>query len=330
MSSSPPAAQDRAQPSTVVTLFACPKAFHGHIGVIQRNSLASWVRLGSQVEILLLGQEDGLAQAAGDFGVRHLSHIARNEMGTPLLDSVFDLAQREARGRLMCYANADILFLDDFLPAVQRVAEKFERFLVVGGRWDLDVDRMDYGPGWVDALRDRLGREGRPHGPKGSDYFVFPRGVFTDIPPFALGRAGWDNWMIYAGRAAHMPVIDGSQSITVIHQDHDYAHLPGGKPHYRLPESAGNVRLAGGREMIFTPRDADWELDGSGLCHRRWDSPGRVRGLEIALIARFGSGIPARLARMGLHPATTVSYYWRALARRLGRARAEEWPGEDS
>ena len=41
---------------------------------------------------------------------------------------------------------------------------------------------------------------GRLHPPGGSDYFIFPRNCFTKIPNFAIGRAGWDNWMFYHAR----------------------------------------------------------------------------------------------------------------------------------
>jgi len=26
------------------------------------------------------------------------------------------------------------------------------------------------------------------------DYFVYPKGIMGDIPPFAVGRPGWDIW----------------------------------------------------------------------------------------------------------------------------------------
>lgn len=314
----------------MLTIFTAPKPFAGHIGLIQRNAIRSWLALGRDVQVLLVGDEAGMAANAEGLGVEHVSMVERNHDGTPLVSSIFAQARERARHAVLCYANADIIFLDDLLTSVRRVADRFEGFVIVGQRWDLTVDReLDFDSAGSDSLRARLTVDGRRHQPAGSDYFVFPRDQFTHLPAFALGRAGWDNWMIYAGRAAHIPVIDGSRAITVIHQDHDYAHLPGGEPHYRLPESAANVRLAGGREMIFTLRDANWELDGSGLRRRRWDSPGWVRGLEVALIARFGPGRWARLARLCLHPATTVSYYWRALARRLGRARGDDVAGED-
>jgi hypothetical protein len=41
----------------MLTIFSVPKAFLGHIGVIQRNALVSWMRLGEEVQVILLGND---------------------------------------------------------------------------------------------------------------------------------------------------------------------------------------------------------------------------------------------------------------------------------
>jgi hypothetical protein len=115
----------------------------------------------------------------------------------------------------------------------------------------------------------------------GSDYFVFPRECFIDMPDFAIGRAGWDNWMIYKSRKEGWATVDATASIMIIHQNHDYSHLPGGQPHYKLPETYENIRLAGGREVTrFTLLDTNRRL-----VNGRLQSPGRsgdrfIRWLE--------------------------------------------------
>jgi hypothetical protein len=138
------------------------------------------------------------------------------------------------------------------------------------------------------------------------------------IPHFALGRAGWDNWMIYAARRAAIPVVDGTPRITVVHQDHDYAHLPGGQPHYRLPESRLNQELAGGQEMIFRLEDTDWVMTDGGARPKRLKERRVLRWAETQAYLRFGPGVAARLVRLLLHPWSTLIYYAGALARRLG------------
>ncbi|MFP3855398.1 MAG: hypothetical protein ACLFWD_14010 [Anaerolineales bacterium] len=294
----------------MITLFTAPKAFENHIGRIQRNAIRSWLALGEQVEVLMIGSEAGMGRAAAELGVTHLPKVARNEQGTPRIDSIFDLADEYAAHPLRCYLNADVMLMPDFLPAVERVHERFEKFLMVGQRWDVEVEQEFTLAELTEP--DRLAallKQAELHPPGGSDYFVFHGSQYQQMPPFALGRSGWDNWMIYAARAAGHPVVDASKAVTVLHQQHDYAHLPGGQSHYRLPESERNVALAGGREMMFTLKDANWRLDAQGLKKVAALEPGRWRRLEANMIARFGPGRASQLTRLLFHLPETLRYF---------------------
>ena len=245
-----------------LTIFTAPKAFTDpHITLIQRNALRGWQSLGPDVEVLVIGEEAGLGQTAAELGIRRIPEVARNEQGTPLVSSIFAQARLASRSPLLAYLNADILLLPDFVQVARQISTQLERFLVVGQRWDLAVTQeLDFGPGWERRLQGSLRKDGRLHVPAGSDYFIFPRHLFADMPDFAIGRAGWDNWMIYQARRQGWPVIDATLSLTVIHQDHDYGHLPGGRPHYDLEESNRNMALAGGALHMFTVLDTDKQL----------------------------------------------------------------------
>jgi hypothetical protein len=302
----------------VLTIFTTPKPFLGHIEVIQRNAITSWTHLSDQVQVLLIGDEPGMKEIAGELGVAHLPQVSHNQFGTPRLDSIFAIARQHARHRWLCYVNADIILMDDLLPTVERVIDRFDRFLIVGQRWDLDVtEHLGFEDGWPDRMRSRLKSAGKLHPPAGSDYFVFPKDEFSHMPAFALGRAGWDNWMIFTGRQQGIPVIDASQAITLVHQNHDYAHLPGGLPHYRLPESEDNVRMAGGRPTIFTLHDATWLVETDSIRRLGWGEGQILRRLESGLLAKIRPGKIARLVQMLFRPVETIKYYWRALLRRL-------------
>ncbi len=246
-----------------LTIFSAPKPFtNPHIALIQRNAIRSWVSLGPQVEVILLGDEAGLAEAAAELGVTHIREVARTPSGTPLVSSMFDLARRNSTSPLLACVNADILLMPDFVQGALQTASQARQFLIIGQRYDLDVrEPLDFSPGWPERLRDCLLTQGKLHKATGSDYFIFPRDCFVDMPAFAIGRAGWDNWMIYGGRRSGWPVIDGTPAITIAHQNHDYSHLPGGQPHYRHPETFENIRLAGGKRAIFELRDVNYCLE---------------------------------------------------------------------
>src|SRR5512139_782404 len=101
----------------LITFFSAPKPFtNPHIATIQRNAIRSWTLL-PDAEVLLLGEEAGLAEAARELGVKHLPDVARNPSGTPLISSMFQLARENSSSELLCIINADMVLMDDFVEA---------------------------------------------------------------------------------------------------------------------------------------------------------------------------------------------------------------------
>jgi hypothetical protein len=273
-----------------ITLFSAPKPFADpHIALIQRNAVRSWRRL-PDVEVLLIGDEPGLEAAAGELGARHLAQVQRNPNGTPLLSSMFELARSNSESPLLAIVNTDIILLDDFFEAARTMLRLEPRFVLLSRRWDVQITAsLDVRNGWQGPLRDVARSAGQLHRPAGSDYFVFPRACFPDVPAFAIGRAGWDNWMIYEARRSKWPVVDATPSVTVLHQSHDYSHLPNGKAHYTLPETDENIRLAGGQAAVrFTLLDATHQLVSGRLTKPRLDRGRLTRQVELLLRALFG------------------------------------------
>src|SRR5437879_7577786 len=177
----------------MLTLFTTPKPFRGHIAVIQRNAIQSWLRLRPTCEIILLGDDQGTAEVAAEFKLRYIPTVARNDYGTPLVNSLYAEAEKAATYSLLCYVNADIIFMSDLLPAVQLVIREKPRSLMVGRRWDLDLkETLDFKTDWEQWLRSLVDLRGKIHAHTGIDYFVFPKGLWGEIPPFAIGRSVWD------------------------------------------------------------------------------------------------------------------------------------------
>lgn len=287
-----------------LTIFTAPKSFKNpHIAIIQRNALRSWIKLGSDVDVLLIGNEDGLADVAADLRIRHIAEVTRNTYGTPLIGSLFDVARRESDSPILLFANTDILFQSDLIQASRLVAKQLSHFLIVGQRYDLMIEQMlEFSPDWEIRLRKLCSEKGRLHPRGGSDYFIYPRDCFTRIPSLAVGRAGWDNWMIYEARRCGWATIDATKDIQVIHQDHDYSHLPNGQPHYKLPESNDNIRAAGGKRVIFTLMDTNFRLVEGKIIHviLTWEK--LKRELEIFPLVYLHSHWLAQIFFALFHP----------------------------
>ncbi len=254
--------------------------------MIQRNAIKSWTLL-PDVDVILLGEETGLAEAARELGVKHLPKVVRNESGTPLISSMFQLARENSNSNLLCIINADMILMPDFVKATLESSSLLldENFVLLSQRWDYDiVSPIEFATGWESQLMESVRKQNQLHRPAGSDFFLFPKSCYTEIPDFAIGRAGWDNWMIYKARKEGWPVIDCTPSVMIVHQNHDYSHLPDSKPHYDHPDSNENIRLAGGQANIrYTILDSTHRLINGKLARPKMTSLRFMRKLELFL-----------------------------------------------
>jgi hypothetical protein len=229
----------------LITLFTIPKSFIGHVGVIQRNAIGSWKQLETDVDVILCGDDDGVSETVGELGVRHIPHVERNQYGTPILSSVFHAVRAASETPLLAYVNADIILFHDFVAAAAQLPQTH---LMVGGRWDVELgEQLDFRRSWESSLRQTLEATGVQAPPLWIDYFVFSRdSPLVNLPPFAVGRPGWDNWMIYRARSLGIPVVDATRSVDAVHQSHDYTHVPHGSGKlWHGPEAEVNAALAG-------------------------------------------------------------------------------------
>jgi hypothetical protein len=253
----------------MLTLFTIPRALSGHAGVIQNNAIASWSCLGSGCETILFGDDAGVAEAAARHGARHIPEIQRNLSGTPILTDVFARAEALANHNMLCFVNSDIILFGDILAAAHKLSGNF---LMVSSRFNCRItELLTFGPNWDRELRQSALREARMYPAAGSDIFVYRSGLFGALPPFAIGRGYWDNWLMFRARQRGAPLIDATPSVVALHQDHDYAHIPGIQTEanedfltYSTEEIEHNLALAGGRSRVYTVYDATEVLTSDG------------------------------------------------------------------
>lgn len=253
---------------TMLTIFSTPKPFVGHIGIIQRNAIQSWLRLAPDIEIILFGDDQGAAEVAREFGIRHVPHIERNENGAKYLNSVFGQARELAHHKVLCYVNCDIMLTREFLGTAKQIAAWQPRFLMVGRRWNVGItEEWDFTPpDWGEQLIGFVQRHGERAGTTSIDYFVFPRGMYDHVPPLLIGRFFWDHWLIWKARKDGAAVVDVSEAAMAIHQNHDYAYHPDGLHGvWHGEEAERNRRLAGGARHLYTLEDATHRFTPRGI-----------------------------------------------------------------
>jgi hypothetical protein len=90
--------------------------------------------------------------------------------------------------------------------------------------------------------------------------------------------------MIYYAHQQQWRIIDVTSSLRVIHQNHDYSHLPEGKSHYDLEESYQNVALSGGMATMYDLLDVNFTLKGGRIRRKRLNLLRFLRKMERLVI----------------------------------------------
>jgi hypothetical protein len=262
-------------PANMLTLFTTAKPFQGHNGIIQRNALKSWTLLDRDVEVIVFGDDEGSAEVCAELGIRHEPVVERNESGTLLVNEMFARVQAIARHDVLCYVNCDIILMADFRHAIEQVRSVHAQFLMVGRRWDTDITQpIDFSsPNWEKNTRQHALTANRQRDGLWIDYFAFSRGLYgRDMPPFAIGRTAWDDWLVWKGCQSGHPVVNASPDVLAVHQNHDYGHHPQGTEGiWRGEEAKRNFQLMGGLEHRGTIDGATMVLKAGRLRrnHRR-------------------------------------------------------------
>lgn len=254
----------------MLTLFATPKAFVGDFAVIQRRAFESWTLLRPRPQILVFGRETGVSQTCRELGITHIPDVNRNHLGTPRLDDLVDRAEHHAVHDTLCYLNSDMILMNDFAQAVTLVATNLPQFLMVGQRCTLDVTDVDFDRSdWENRLRTAAVLHGSMDTPYHIDYFVYRRGLFRQVPPFAIGRPVFDNWLIWKARDSGAAVVDATEAVTAIHQRHDYSHAPLGRAGvFEGEEARENRALAIDSRRIRSIGDATHVITRGGELQR--------------------------------------------------------------
>ncbi|HUU88881.1 MAG TPA: hypothetical protein VMX17_14175 [Candidatus Glassbacteria bacterium] len=241
-----------------ITIFTVPKSFVGKYDMFQRNAIRSWLSLKPTPEIILCGKDPGIAEIAVELGVVHLPDVAITIGGTPLYNSVFSKAQAIAKNSVVAYLNSDIILTNDFLDTVDVVSSKLKKFMIVGRRTDLAIaDYIDFAdPLWEKKLRIKA-KSGKLHPPCAMDYHIFEKGVGTSMPPFVIGRIAWDNWFPAIALQHGFNVVDASEKILAIHQE----HVSLGD--YKIKENMTNLKLAKKHRQFSS--EANWGFANNEL-----------------------------------------------------------------
>lgn len=278
----------------MLTIFSSPRPFtEKRYEKIQINALRSWRRLQPSPAIILFGDEKH-EQGIGMLTDSPVTDIKRNRWGTPLVGDLLIKAQRMARTDFVAWVNTDIILLQDFMEAIKQVERQLRQFLLIGAKWRLygDPPDIDFSGDWQRHIRKLCKHGGERQPRSGSNYQVFTNGLFRghlydrlehrpekhidgdfpiEYPPIAWGRIRMDTWLVWQALRREIPVIDATDVILAVHQDH--RHLGKKVIH---PQDNGSVEI--GLQDTLTERrasgggrisNATWVLTKAGLKQKK-------------------------------------------------------------
>lgn len=251
----------------MLTIFTVPRPFEGHIDLIQRNALMSWKVLKDSPQIILFGNEIGIKEVCEEYEMDCIQNVKTSPQGTPLVNNVFDKAQEVSQYDIVAFVDADIILMDDFIDTVIRVSKKFKDFLLIGQRYDIDMEeRIGFdNPLWKQNIKDKVKNEGILHPTCGEDYHVFRKGAWLGMPSFVIGRSCYDNWITATAIKRGDAVIDGTKTICAIHQEHERRKLEDGRSILEGHEAKNNRTLAGDIVQQGFTSHALWEITIEGV-----------------------------------------------------------------
>lgn len=204
----------------MITIFAVLKPMTDPFDRIQRNAVMSWLKLTPTPEVILFGDRDGVPELAKELGVKHVKKIARTDAGNDRMDDALTKAWKAAKYPLCMYINADIILPPNFLDVVSAIDAATH--MMIGRRQNTPIDfAIDFDdPAWFQAVETAARQRGHDAGVVSVDYFVHRRNAFDTLPVMAAGSYFSDNYLIGRALDARIPVIDASEVVFAVHQDH--------------------------------------------------------------------------------------------------------------
>lgn len=246
----------------MLTIFSTCKPFINEFELIQKNAITSWKKLSNNIEIIIFGNEKGVEDFCKYLCIKNIKNIERREE-LPILREIFYKAQRIAKWDILCYSNADIIFANGLLETIKAVKKIFKVFLITATRLDVKIDyEINFEQtNWQSELIRQTKDKGKYYqSNRAFDFFVFPRGLFYNLPPFVIGRIGWDNNFFAKMIKKRIPVFDATDAIVAIHQKHTYSTGGGYEKVWFGPESQYNLNLLQQTDIQYSLFDAIFKV----------------------------------------------------------------------
>lgn len=245
-----------------VTLLTTCKAFVGETTIFQENAIANWLEQFSNV--ILFGTDEGVVEIAKKYDLIHVPNVDVNADGLPYINSMFDIARKISTTPYLAYINSDILLSKDFSKTVRNCLDKAEdKILVVARRKNIPIVFSILDEKGKCAFEELVEDYAVWDRANAIDLFIFNKDLYSNIPPFIIGRMAWDNWLLWKARDENAQVIDISHDAFLYHPIHGYSSVSTDRNRVAFGADAQqNKKLAGGNGMDLDQAATQYLKDG--------------------------------------------------------------------
>ena len=189
--------------------------------LVYHNTIRNWASFRPMINPVLFTNNEAVKGTIKEHGWNSLPLSRISADGIPILKYMYLTAMDNFESDFYGFVNSDILFHGNLLKTL--VTAKYsldlsQPMLITGSRYNVDnvtgVEAEDRGDLLILAQE-----RGELFLPWAADYFITTRTFpWTDIPEIIISGLGFDNFMILFARERKFLVIDGTKTITAIHQ----------------------------------------------------------------------------------------------------------------
>ena len=242
--------------------------------IVYENTLKNWKRLKNVETLLFYGDEE--TKDMGELFNWTVLPVPKYACGTPVLRSMFEVAQNQFDSHFYGYANADLLLSPDFIRTLEHVlrSKGFDQgpVFITGRRIDVNVSALVNKNVHSEDEFVEMAKHGNLSHDMAADYFISNKlFLWKYIPDLVVGRPIIDNWLVWYSRMTNSKIIDSTFTALALHQrangfvkkvnfcNHKIAKNAGMLP--RIPIWRGSVECSthsalktSNNEIVFLPK----------------------------------------------------------------------------
>lgn len=185
------------------------------------NSLQSWKRLRCKPKIVIIGDDQGVAELCANARVIHHPYVKKNNYGTPMINSIFEEGWKYVKDDDICvFVNGDIILTDSLCDTLDAFVNNFPDYAkrtyfmtAVRNNW-YNFTALDFNDAGLKSIPEKNLKRERPDG---IDLFIHRKGTYLNIPDSGIAKFAYDTWLLLYAIDQFELCIDITETCQIIH-----------------------------------------------------------------------------------------------------------------